>query len=189
MRCRNELLQLRQESDGFLGAVGGAVICRDLDIDRHDGTYSPQALILLGISGATGLSAVVIGNSKKLEKQTKLAELRQEEQKFQEQKANSLAAFPQVSKDRLAAIKSEIDKLSKQLEAANPEGFGETSVTTATARSFHRLQVVIWTMVLGAVFVQTVAQVMSMPEFPETLLTLLGISNATYLGFKIPEKS
>ena len=149
----------------------------------------PQALILLGISGATGLSAVVIGNSKKSEKQTKLAELRQEEQKFQEQKANSLAAFPQVSKDRLAAIKSEIDKLSKQLEAGQSRGFWRDICDDGNGASFHRLQVVIWTMVLGVVFVQTVAQVMSMPEFPETLLTLLGISNATYLGFKIPEKS
>ena len=129
----------------------------------------------------------MIGNSKKAEKQTNLIELRQEKQKLQRQKANAPAAFSQASKDRLATIKSEIDELSKKLELPNPKGFGETSVMTVTA-SFHRLQVVIWTMVLGVVFVQTVAQVMSMPEFPETLLTLLGISNATYLGFKIPEK-
>jgi len=30
--------------------------------------------------------------------------------------------------------------------------------------------------------------VASMPEFPETLLVLQGISAGTYLGFKIPEK-
>jgi hypothetical protein len=53
---------------------------------------------------------------------------------------------------------------------------------------FHRLQVVIWTLILGAVFVWSVAQVASMPEFPETLLVLQGISAGTYLGFKIPEK-
>jgi len=149
----------------------------------------PQALILLGISGATGLSAVVIGNSKKAEKQTKLTELRQEEQKLEEQQVNDPAAFSQTSKDRLAAIKPEIAELSKQPDAGQSNGFWRDICDDGNGASFHRLQVVIWTMVLGAVFVRSVLQVMSMPEFPETLLTLLGISNVTYLGFKIPEKS
>jgi len=148
----------------------------------------PQTLILLGISGATGLSAVVIGNSKNAEIQTQLIELRQEKQKLQGQKANAPSAFSQASKDRLAAIKPEIAKLSKKLEVGQSKGFWRDICDNGNGASFHRLQVVIWTMVLGVVFVQTVAQVMSMPEFSETLLTLLGISNATYLGFKIPEK-
>ena len=33
-----------------------------------------------------------------------------------------------------------------------------------------------------------VASVMSMPEFPDSLLILMGISNGTYLSLKIPEK-
>jgi hypothetical protein len=161
----------------------------------------PQALILLGISGATGLSAVVIGNSKKAEtktqlagKKTKLTELRQEEQKLQEQQASSPTTFSQASQDRMAAVKREIDAISKeidelfkQLSPGESKGFWQDICDDGNGASFHRLQVVIWTMVLGAVFIQTVAQVMSMPEFPQTLLTLLGISNATYLGFKIPE--
>lgn len=53
--------------------------------------------------------------------------------------------------------------------------------------SFHRLQVVIWTLVLGSVFAWTVANTCSMPEFENTLLILMGISNGLYLGFKIPE--
>ena len=63
--------------------------------------------------------------------------------------------------------------------------------TQAVSRgmSFHRVQVVIWTVVLGAVFIRSVTNGMSMPEFSETLLALLGISNGIYLGFKIPEKS
>jgi hypothetical protein len=51
------------------------------------------------------------------------------------------------------------------------------------------LQVVIWTLVLGVVFVVSVIQTMSMPEFPGSLLILMGVSNVTYLGFKIPEKA
>ena len=50
----------------------------------------------------------------------------------------------------------------------------------------HRLQVLLWTFVLGVVFVASVAHVLSMPEFNTTLLALMGISGATYLGFKMP---
>jgi hypothetical protein len=73
--------------------------------------------------------------------------------------------------------------------ACESRGFWRDICNDGNGASFHRLQVVIWTLVLGATFIQTVAKMMSMPEFSDTLLTLLGISNATYLGFKIPEKS
>jgi hypothetical protein len=49
------------------------------------------------------------------------------------------------------------------------------------------LKRVFWTIVLGGVFVWTVTQVVAMPEFPEGLLTLLGISNGTYVALKVPE--
>jgi hypothetical protein len=53
--------------------------------------------------------------------------------------------------------------------------------------SFHRVQMVLWTAILGLVFVRSVIQLMTMPEFGETLLVLMGISSGTYLGFKFPE--
>jgi hypothetical protein len=69
-----------------------------------------------------------------------------------------------------------------------PTGFWSDIINDGTGPSFHRLQVVIWTLVLGAVFIRAVMQTISMPEFSETLLVLMGISNGTYLGFKIAEK-
>jgi hypothetical protein len=53
--------------------------------------------------------------------------------------------------------------------------------------SFHRFQMLAWTLLLGAVFVATVVTDRSMPEFNTMTLALLGISAGTYLGFKIPE--
>jgi hypothetical protein len=47
---------------------------------------------------------------------------------------------------------------------------------------------VVWTLVLGLVFVHSVWQRVSMPEFSSTLLALMGVSGGTYVGFKIPEK-
>ena len=53
--------------------------------------------------------------------------------------------------------------------------------------SFHRFQMLVWTLVLGILFIYSVWYRLSMPEFSGTLLALLGISSGTYLGFKIPE--
>ncbi|MEO8622274.1 MAG: hypothetical protein ABI625_14485 [bacterium] len=53
--------------------------------------------------------------------------------------------------------------------------------------AFHRVQMFIWTIVLGILFLYSVWQRLSMPEFSATLLGLLGISGGTYIGFKIPE--
>lgn len=53
--------------------------------------------------------------------------------------------------------------------------------------SFHRFQMLVWTLVLGILFIYSVWYRLSMPEFSATLLALLGISSGTYLGFKIPE--
>ncbi len=148
----------------------------------------PQVLILLGISGATGLSAIVIGNGRKSETENNIAKLRKEQQDLQEKQAKDPGSLSVADKDRLVAIPKEMEALSKQLGAGESKGFWRDICDDGNGISFHRLQVVLWTMVLGAIFVRSVAQTMSMPEFSETLLTLMGISNGTYLGFKIPEK-
>jgi hypothetical protein len=153
----------------------------------------PQVLILLGISGATGLSAIVIGNSKKdtqiAEHQAEITKLREELQNLETIKLTAAASFPSVSEARLVEIKAKIAEVSLPPASAQSAGFWQDICDDGNGMSFHRVQVVIWTVVLGAVFIRSVANGMSMPEFSETLLALLGISNGTYLGFKIPEKS
>jgi len=106
----------------------------------------PQVLILLGISGATGLGSIMIGSTPKAGMES------------------SLAPVP-----------------SRQ------PSFWRDICSGTEGLSIHRLQVVVWTLVLGAVFIRAVAQAISMPEFSQTLLVLMGISNGTYLGFKVPE--
>nr|WP_321467397.1 hypothetical protein [uncultured Desulfobulbus sp.] len=104
-----------------------------------------QVLILLGISGATGLGSLMIATSKQGNRPPR--------------PANST--------------------MGKFLFDIIDDGNGI---------SLHRMQVVAWTIILGMVFVKSVNKVMSMPEFPETLLLMMGISNGLYLGFKYPEK-
>jgi hypothetical protein len=52
--------------------------------------------------------------------------------------------------------------------------------------SFHRFQMLAWTLLLGFVFVFKVVNDRAMPEFNAATLSLLGISAGTYLGFKLP---
>jgi hypothetical protein len=148
----------------------------------------PQVLILLGISGATGLSAVLIGNGKKSEIQNSIEKLQKEKQDLLAKQAQTQPPLSDIEQKRLDAIGEEIKALSEKIQPGESKNFWRDICDDGNGASFHRLQVVIWTIVLGAVFIRSVADVMSMPEFSETLLILMGISSGTYLGFKIPEK-
>ena len=149
----------------------------------------PQALVLLGISASTGLGAVVIGSSKRSEIQIKTDDIKKNEKRPLEiAKAANPATFPSTDQTRLNELDAKINELNAQLNPGVSKGFLSDICDDGNGISFHRLQVVGWTLVLGVVFVRAVSEVMSMPEFSQTLLTLMGVSNATYLGFKIPEK-
>jgi hypothetical protein len=52
--------------------------------------------------------------------------------------------------------------------------------------ALDRLQIVVWTIVLGGVFLNSVFWELTMPEFNTTLLALMGISSGTYIGFRLP---
>ena len=54
--------------------------------------------------------------------------------------------------------------------------------------TFHRFQIFVWSMVLGIIFLASVYNILTMPDFPNALLALIGISSGTYIGFKFPEK-
>ena len=54
--------------------------------------------------------------------------------------------------------------------------------------ALDRLQIVVWTVILGGVFLTSVVWDLTMPEFNATLLALMGISSGTYIGFKLPLK-
>ena len=54
--------------------------------------------------------------------------------------------------------------------------------------TFHRFQIVVWTLILGVVFVSEVLTKLAMPAFDATLLVLMGISSGTYLGFRVSAK-
>jgi hypothetical protein len=74
-------------------------------------------------------------------------------------------------------------QLLKDLLSEEDASAGQGRVIT-----FHRFQIVGWTLILGVVFVSEVLSKLAMPVFDATLLTLMGISSGTYLGFKVSAK-
>jgi len=46
----------------------------------------------------------------------------------------------------------------------------------------------LFTVILAVIFVVKVGSSLAMPDFDATLLALMGISNGTYLGFKLQGK-
>jgi len=55
--------------------------------------------------------------------------------------------------------------------------------------ALDRFQVLVWTLVLGGVFLTSVLWDLTMPEFSATMLALMGISSGTYIGFKLPMRA
>jgi hypothetical protein len=68
------------------------------------------------------------------------------------------------------------------------KGFIKDILSDSNGICFHRFQVFAWTVVMVAVFIRQVTSYFVMPEFNPALLTLMGISSGTYLGFKVSEK-
>ena len=159
-------------------------------------------LTLIGISAGTSLSAVAIDSSKGQDLIAQVQKLNEEKSIIEKDLLilqNSLTSATLVAQStiqsninakqaRLEAIETEINNLKDQLKPSSSKGFLSDILGDTGGVSFHRLQMVIWTIVLGMIFLYSVWARLSMPEFSATLLALQGITAGTYLGFKFPEK-
>ncbi len=124
---------------------------------------STGAVILMGISGLTGLAAVGIDDSKVSAAQAKLQV--------------TAAGTPEHAEATAAA--------TAPVATGN---FFKDIVSDGRGVSPHRVQLVLWTLILTVVFVAELLSDLKMREFDTNLLTLMGISSGIYVGFKYPEK-
>ncbi len=173
-------------------------------------------LALLGISAATALAAVAITSTsgraaamrKLIEEEVTATdesivkideELAASAQRIAEATAagratSSLESLRTSLQKRRAELEEFrvrlIDQLSGISSIVKSEGIWRDLVMDDKgAVALDRLQIVVWTVVLGGVFVATVVWDLTMPEFNGTLLALMGISSGTYIGFKLPNRS
>jgi type II secretory pathway pseudopilin PulG len=164
-------------------------------ITGETNTLSASVLALIGISAATGLSAIFVDQQKISNEQTQLNQLRGERtaldariaQLGSNPSSGTLeAAELQAKTARLAEVTSQLAKLPTTTTIPVSRGLLDI-FSDGGGVSFHRFQMVIWTIVLGIVFIKNVNRDLTMPEFDTTLLGLMGLSAGTYIGFKFPE--
>lgn len=74
------------------------------------------------------------------------------------------------------------------ISAKVSKGFFTDIISDEKGVSIHRFQMVAWTIVLSGYFIIHTFKNLAFPQLDESLLILMGISNVTYLGLKIPEK-
>jgi hypothetical protein len=154
-------------------------------------------LILTGVSAGTGLAAAVIDANKRQqrdqleqEKNQLTASLPSLSSEFSAAAPGSaaaaqLAAEQQQKRARLIEVTSNLAALPSPV--AKSEGFFPDILRDETGISFHRFQMMAWTIILGIVFVASVWSNFTMPDFSATLLGLMGISSGTYVGFKLSD--
>ena len=92
------------------------------------------------------------------------------------------------SRTRLNQIDQQLRTLDSQSAPTTSQGFLRDLLSDGSGYSFHRFQIFAWTIVLGIIFVSSVYNNLTMPEFSTTLLGLMGLSAGTYIGFKFPEQ-
>lgn len=174
-------------------------------------TITASLLGLMGISAGTALSEALIDSGKDSSKAGQLQDLTAEKQPLEQgipeletqiaainaktaltpddtANRDSLNKQLQDSRARLAQITQQIPMVTPGASANASKGFLNDILSDSSGYSFHRFQIFAWTIVLGIMFLSSVYNNLTMPEFSTTLLGLMGISSGTYIGFKFPEQ-
>ena len=155
-----------------------------------------SVLTLIGISAATGLSAIFVDGQKQSDLAQQRLQLTTKQTALNNRIAEIAGATPATGSDldkELQAKRSELAQINAQIAAMPAAAARAVSsglidiLEDGSGISFSRFQVVVWTLVFGAVFVRAVLSDLTMPQFDTTLLGLMGISSGTYVGFKFPE--
>ena len=174
-------------------------------------TITPSLLGLMGISAGTALSEAMIDSGKDIAKAGKAQDLAAEKQTLEgtilelqaridglsakaamtpEDTANRDGLIKQLQdcRTRLGQVNQQVQVLTPPASANVSAGFLRDILSDSSGYSFHRFQIFAWTIVLGVIFISSVYNRLTMPEFSTTLLGLMGISSGTYIGFKFPEQ-
>jgi hypothetical protein len=174
-------------------------------------TITPSLLGLMGISAGTALGEALIDSGKNSATAGKLQELAAEKEALEQSipelqsqisgvqtkatltledlsNRETLSKQLQEYRTRLAQITQQIKSLTPPASAGISGGFLRDILSEGSGYSFHRFQIFAWMLVLGVIFISSVYNQLTMPEFSTTLLGLMGISSGTYIGFKFPEQ-
>jgi hypothetical protein len=153
-------------------------------------TLTSQALMLMGISAATGLGAIAANGFNNTTLTTTDTALRQvgftKAQDVVDLRKQITAAAAGPARDALEARLAVWTQLTADYVTKDPIS---DIINDENGAALHRLQVMVWTLVLGGVFVWEAWQSLAMPAFSDTLLALMAVSGGSYVGFKVAEKT
>lgn len=166
-------------------------------------TLTTTVLSLIGISSGTTLGAALIDASKRsltpsevADLQAQVASLDRTSQEMASKLAGPVGPQTALLKVQEKQVNSRLAELQRRLAHA-------PTVFVPASRSFvgdllhgpdgqpvfHRLQMILWTILLTCYFWMCVWRGLEMPDFDATWLALMGISSGVYLGFKVPERT
>ena len=154
-------------------------------------TITASVVGLIGIGSGTALGAGLIDAQKKQSREVAEAELAQVRAGLASPAAAPATPAAEAAgltrQVQAARLEQRVDDLQGVVKSGS-RGFWRDLLWDEGGVSLHRFQIVVWTLVLGVIFVASVFGELAMPEFSATLLGLMGISSGTYLGFKFPER-
>jgi hypothetical protein len=145
-----------------------------------------SVLGLMGISTATAVGAVAIDSSKKAALTDKISSLIQEQVQLAPL-APAVGAKPATALESAAQGKINANQNALTALVSPPVSNGPLTDVLGPDTRFHRVQIILWTLGFGCAFWIEVWRNVAMPEFSSTLLALMGISSAGYVGFKLQE--
>jgi hypothetical protein len=174
-------------------------------------TITASLLALMGISAGTGLSEALIDSGKDAASQAQMQDLAAEKRILEQNISQVEAQVIQIENkptmspedlgnreslsNRLYNHRVRLSQINQEIQALNPAeesdvsmGFLRDILSDGYGVSFHRFQILAWTIVLGIMFLSSVYNELTMPEFSASLLGLMGLSAGTYIGFKFPEQ-
>jgi hypothetical protein len=182
--------------------VYASYACIWLITDAAD-TITPSLLALMGISAGTALgeAAIEAGREERLhalraeravlaaniETPSRARRMHAAETPASMHDASNVDALVAADRVRLAQVEVRLDALASS-SADFSRGFLRDLLSDGDNYRFDRFQIFAFTLILGVIFVSSVYNSLSMPEFSPTLLALMGLSSGTYIGFKFPDQ-
>ena len=163
-------------------------------------TIHPSLLGLMGISAATAVAAVAMDPGNGNRATSLRATIAQDIAALDAAiaRVNADIAANASTPDLLATLESRRSEQQRARDALVARAASLTAVVPSRGWwrdlvaddrggvALDRVQIIVWTVVLGVMFLSSVLLELTMPEFSGTLLALMGISSGTYIGFKLP---